>query len=158
VLITDIDALVLRDPFPYMARYPTAGFLTTSDHLGNTTDDEGLESHGAIHTAFNVGYMYFRTSAMPLVEEWRTVIRSDPANKWDQGEFNRLARDGWDPGRTEGLEDRRLFYSFRKKARRHLPLLAPPAAARTSRAHAFVCMPPVHTACSALSARLAPAR
>ena len=28
---------MLRDPFPYMARYPDAGFLTTSDHLGNTT-------------------------------------------------------------------------------------------------------------------------
>ena len=71
VVITDIDALVLRDPFPFMARYPDAGFLTTSDHLGNTTADGGLEDHRGIHSAYNIGYMFFRPSAMPLVLEWR---------------------------------------------------------------------------------------
>ena len=115
VLITDIDAFVLRDPFPYMARYPSASFLTTSDHLGNTTSDDGLETHSGIHTAFNIGYMFFRDSSLPLVEEWRRVIRSDPANKWDQGEFNRLARHQWDPRSTKGLADPRLFYSYKKK-------------------------------------------
>ena len=92
VIITDIDALVLREPFAYMARWPDAAFLTTSDHLGNTTDDDGLETHRGIHSAFNIGYMLFRKAALPLVEEWRAVIRSDPSNKWDQGEFNRIAR------------------------------------------------------------------
>ena len=32
VLITDVDALVLRDPFAYVARWPDA-FLSTPDHL-----------------------------------------------------------------------------------------------------------------------------
>jgi len=57
VIITDIDALVLRDPFPYMARWPDAGFLTTSDHLGNTTADGGLEDHrvsSSIYRCLNV--------------------------------------------------------------------------------------------------------
>ena len=45
VIITDIDALVLREPFAYMNRWPDAGFLTTSDHLGNTTGDGLLEDH-----------------------------------------------------------------------------------------------------------------
>ena len=71
-------------PFGYMNRWKDAGFLTTSDHLGNTTSDGGLEDHRGIHTAFNIGYMFFRKSALPLVQEWRQVIRSDPRNKWDQ--------------------------------------------------------------------------
>ena len=56
VIITDIDALVLREPFAYTNRWRDAGFLTTSDHLGNTTNDDGLEDHRGIHTAFNIGY------------------------------------------------------------------------------------------------------
>ena len=60
VVITDSDAFILRDPFPFMARWPDAGFLTTSDHLGNTTGGQGLENHNGIHTAFNIGYMFFR--------------------------------------------------------------------------------------------------
>ena len=115
VVITDIDALVLREPFAYMARWPDAAFLTTSDHLGNTTNDDGLENHGGIHTAFNIGYMFFRKSALPLVEEWRRVIREQPRSRWDQGEFNRIARVGWKPSRTDGLSDPRLFWSYQSK-------------------------------------------
>ena len=84
VIITDSDAFILRDPFPFMARWPDAGFLTTSDHLGNTTGGQGLESHGGIHTAFNIGYMFFRSSSLPLVEEWRRVILEQPEERWDQ--------------------------------------------------------------------------
>ena len=116
VIITDVDAFVLREPFSFMsARWPDAGYLTTSDHLGNTTDDDGLENHNGIHTAFNIGYMFFRKSALPLVEEWREVIRSDPRNKWDQGEFNRLARFKWKPHRKDGLSDPRLFWSYKEQ-------------------------------------------
>ena len=78
LVITDVDALVLKDPFPYMGRWPDAGFLTTSDHLGNTTAADGLEMHAAIHSAFNIGYMFFRKSALPLVKEWREVPQRRP--------------------------------------------------------------------------------
>jgi hypothetical protein len=115
VVITDIDALVLRDPFPYMARFPDAGFLTTSDHLSNTTSDGGLEDHRAIHSAYNIGYMFFRPSALPLVIEWRRYIGEDPRNRWDQGEFNRIARKGWLPNKREGLSDPRLFWAYESK-------------------------------------------
>ena len=115
MIITDVDAMVLREPFAFMARWPDAGFLTTSDQLGNTTHDDGLETHRGIHSAFNIGYMLFRKAALPLVEEWRQVIRADPSNKWDQGEFNRIARLGWDVGRTAGLSDERLFWAYRSK-------------------------------------------
>lgn len=115
VIITDIDALVLREPFHFMGRWPDAAFLTTSDHLGNTTADDGLETHNGIHTAFNIGYMFFRKAALPLVSEWRSVIMSKPRSLWDQGEFNRLARHQWDPRSTKGLSDPRLFWSYKKQ-------------------------------------------
>lgn len=115
IIVTDIDALVLRDPFPYMARWPDAAFLTTSDHLGNTTNDDGLETHNGIHSAFNIGYMFFRKAALPLVEEWRKVIREQPRARWDQGEFNRLARHKWNPRRSDGLSDKRLFWSYKNE-------------------------------------------
>ena len=114
MVITDIDALVLREPFAFMARWPDAGFLTTTDHLSNTTNDGGLENHRGIHSAFNIGYMFFRKSAMPLVEEWRRVIREQPKTRWDQGEFNRLARYQWKPHETKGLSDPRLFWSYKQ--------------------------------------------
>ena len=58
--------------------------------------------------------MLFRKSALPLVEEWRAVIRGDPSNKWDQGEFNRIARLQWDPSRASGLSDPRLFWAYKQ--------------------------------------------
>ena len=115
LVITDVDAPVLREPFAHMARWPDAGFLTTSDHLSNTTNDGGLEDHRGIHTAFNIGYMFFRGSALPPVEEWRKVIREQPEERWDQGEFNRLARLDWNWRETKGLSDPSLFNSYKNK-------------------------------------------
>ena len=121
LVITDIDALVLREPFAYMARWPDAGFLTTSDCLGNTTgsDDGGLEDSGCYGQAFNIGYMYFNTSALPLVAHWLARVRQNPRNTWDQATFNTVARLGMGPRRAPtaaaeaGLSDRRLFRGFR---------------------------------------------
>ena len=59
--------------------------------------------------------MFFRKAATPLVEEWRRVILTNPRSLWDQGEFNRLARFQWNPRSTEGLSDKRLFWSYKKQ-------------------------------------------
>jgi len=69
----------------------------------------------AIHSAFNIGYMFFRASALPLVDEWLKVINEDRVGRWDQGEFGRIARIGWDPSSTAGLSDPRLFWAYHKK-------------------------------------------
>jgi arabinosyltransferase len=116
LVITDIDALVLREPFAYMRRYPDAGFLTTTDYLANTSssDSGGLEGREAASGAFNIGYMFFRKSALPLVQAWRRTIATNPRGRWDQGEFNALARpQSGDPGRASApLSDPRLFRTF----------------------------------------------
>ena len=114
LVITDIDALVLRAPFPFMARWPDAGFLTTSDHLANTTDDNGLEAHAATGSAYNIGYMLFRPRALPLVQEWLKAVAANPLSAWDQGEFNRIVHLGASYGRhvAAGLSDTRLFPAY----------------------------------------------
>ena len=49
------------------------------------------------------------------VEEWRRVIAEDSRNRWDQGEFNRIARLNWKPSRSDGLSDKRLFWSYKEQ-------------------------------------------
>jgi hypothetical protein len=75
VLITDSDALVLREPFAYMARWH-ADFLTTSDCLGNTTGsrDGGLEDTGCLGQAFNIGYMYFSPCLTPTTAHHTALL------------------------------------------------------------------------------------
>lgn len=48
VLISDVDTVWLRNPLPYLAMYPAADILTSSDHLRNTVADEGLERSGLL--------------------------------------------------------------------------------------------------------------
>lgn len=110
LVITDVDALVLRDPFPFVSRWPDAGFLTTTDHLSNATSSAGgLEAHGAAGAAFNIGYMLWRPSGLPLATKWRQRLREDPGGRWDQGEFNTLARPRRAPAGAPQLSDPRLF-------------------------------------------------
>ena len=116
LVITDIDALVLREPFAYMDRWPEAAFLTTTDHLGNSSgsDDGGLEDHSALRSQFNIGYMYFNNRSLPLVTAWK--IRMLARNTWDQGEFNSVAREGMPLlGSAKGLTDPRLFWAYRQR-------------------------------------------
>ena len=43
------------------------------------------------------------------------MIREQPKTRWDQGEFNRLARYQWKPGESKGLSDPRLFWSYKRE-------------------------------------------
>ena len=67
--------------------------------------------------------MFFRPSALPLVDDWLQTLIANPTDRWDQGEFNRLAREGWiideprganaakEPRRAP-LSDPRLFRAY----------------------------------------------
>ena len=57
-VLTDADALVTRDPTPFIMRMqPEAQILVTSDHLMSTTsrDDECEEPLRAVASAWNIG-------------------------------------------------------------------------------------------------------
>ena len=64
VLTVDADAFLLRDPFPYIRKLPSADVLMSSDHLTSTMgyEDAGLENENGFHSAFNIGlYIYIYT-------------------------------------------------------------------------------------------------
>ena len=62
-IVTDADALITRDPTPYILRYGKgADILVTSDQLKGVKD-EGLELPSTgMHAAWNIGYFYLRHS------------------------------------------------------------------------------------------------
>eukprot|EP00887_Chlorella_sp_A99_P003129 scaffold9.g3129.t1 len=85
------------DPTKYFARFPEADILASSDQLAPTIPpgDEGLEEPEAIHSAMNIGLLYFRHSenTTKFVVEWARRLEEDP-KVWDQNVFNWVARDG----------------------------------------------------------------
>jgi len=36
ILVSDVDTVWMQNPMPYMAKFPMADILTSSDHLANT--------------------------------------------------------------------------------------------------------------------------
>ena len=38
ILVSDVDTVWMRNPVPFVLRYPDADILTSSDHLSNTVD------------------------------------------------------------------------------------------------------------------------
>ncbi|KAL4439682.1 hypothetical protein ABPG75_002683 [Micractinium tetrahymenae] len=108
VLISDVDTVWLRNPLPYMEKYPEADILTSSDHLINTVTDEGLERWPGAASAANIGIMLFRPKGHDLAAEWTELLDKDD-KVWDQNGFNDLMRRGSRP-----LPDRedRLFECY----------------------------------------------
>ncbi|CAK0784493.1 hypothetical protein CVIRNUC_007697 [Coccomyxa viridis] len=91
ILVSDVDTVWLKDPLPYMAKYPEADILTSSDHLRNTTGDDGLEIWPDSASAANIGIMLFRKGAGKLAKAWNKALAEDE-QVWDQNAFNDLFR------------------------------------------------------------------
>lgn len=91
VLISDVDTVWMKNPLPYVAEYPTADILVSSDHLGATVDDGGLEKYPNAGSAANIGIMLFRPKAAEFVDKWVAALEKDE-NYWDQNAFNDLFR------------------------------------------------------------------
>ena len=96
ILVSDVDTVWLRNPLPYMAKYPNADVLTSSDHLSNTAEGEGLENPNKAHSAANIGIMLLRHTAKELAKEWVDVLEKDD-KVWDQNVFNDLYRRSGGP-------------------------------------------------------------
>jgi len=111
ILVSDVDTAWLRNPMPYMARFPQADVLTSSDHLSSTAVGDGLEDPSRAHSAANIGIMLLRHSAKELAKEWVEKLEKDD-KIWDQNAFNDLFRLG--AGFNQKDEDN-VFAGYRGK-------------------------------------------
>ena len=94
-LTVDADAFILRDPFPYIRALPNAEVLSSSDHLVATNgyDDPGLEGMSGFFSAFNIGFIFIRSSAIEFVQAWRDRCWARQ-NDWDQVLFSQVLSQG----------------------------------------------------------------
>lgn len=96
-VLTDADALITRDPSPFIVRLlPEAQVLVTSDHLASTTShgDLELEEPQRAHpSAWNIGYMYLRHDVLPAMLHWQSECAAHP-NLWDQNLFKDVLKIG----------------------------------------------------------------
>lgn len=96
-ILTDADALVTRDPTPFILRLrPEAQILVTSDHLMSTTkgDLDVLElPERAVASAWNIGYFYLHHSVLAAMLHWQMECKLHP-NLWDQNLFKDVLKIG----------------------------------------------------------------
>ncbi|CAN6316703.1 unnamed protein product [Urochloa humidicola] len=110
LLMCDTDMVWLKNPLPYLARYPDADLLTSSDQVIPTVTDDSLENWREVTGAFNIGIFHWRPTepAKMLAKEWKDLVLSDD-KLWDQNAFNDLVRKNFGKP-VEGQGD--LVYSY----------------------------------------------
>ncbi|GJN40427.1 hypothetical protein PR202_gb29636 [Eleusine coracana subsp. coracana] len=110
LLMCDTDMVWLKNPQPYLARYPDADLLTSSDQVIPTVTDDSLENWREVTGAFNIGIFHWRPTepAKRLAADWKDLVLSDD-KLWDQNAFNDLVRKVF--GQSVEREDD-LVYSF----------------------------------------------
>lgn len=98
LLLCDTDMVWLKDPLPYLARFPAADILTSSDQLLPTVPDDRLEAWERVTGAFNVGIFHWRPSNVSIrfAQEWNKMLVQDD-KIWDQNGFNDLIRSQFGP-------------------------------------------------------------
>ncbi|KAJ4707597.1 arabinosyltransferase [Melia azedarach] len=91
LLMCDTDMVWLKNPLPYLARYPEADILTSSDQVIPTVVDDRLDIWQQVGAAYNVGIFHWRPteSAKKLAKEWKEMLLADD-KIWDQNGFNEL--------------------------------------------------------------------
>nr|CAB3499050.1 unnamed protein product [Digitaria exilis] len=110
LLMCDTDMVWLKNPLPYLARYPDADLLTSSDQVIPTVTDDSLENWREVTGAFNIGIFHWRPTepAKRMAKEWKDLVLSDD-KLWDQNAFNDLVRKVFGQP-VEGQGD--LVYSY----------------------------------------------
>ncbi|PON37475.1 Nucleotide-diphospho-sugar transferase [Parasponia andersonii] len=91
LLMCDTDMVWLKNPLPYLARYPEADVLTSSDQVVPTVVDDRLDIWQQVGAAYNIGIFHWRPtdSAKKLAKEWKEMLLADE-KIWDQNGFNDL--------------------------------------------------------------------
>lgn len=104
-LVSDVDTVWLNDPLPFMARYPDADILISSDNTHTTVTEERLERWPEGGGVANIGIMLVRPGAKPMIDRWLAIMDENNPENWDQNVFNVLMLDGMAsiPGRDDGV-------------------------------------------------------
>lgn len=106
VLVSDVDTAWLTNPFPYIARFPDADALVSSDTLASSLPpgDTRLEAWPEAGAAFNIGVLFVRATrgGRALAAAWHDTLVAAPDGAWDQAVFNDVARDGVQLESTRG--------------------------------------------------------
>ncbi|XP_013744670.2 arabinosyltransferase XEG113 isoform X2 [Brassica napus] len=110
LLMCDTDVVWLKNPLPYLARYPDADVLTSSDQVVPTVVDDSLDIWQQVSGAYNIGIFHWRPteSAKKLAKEWKDILIADD-KVWDQNGFNEIVRRQLGPS-VDG--DSGLFYAY----------------------------------------------
>ncbi|KAJ8773973.1 hypothetical protein K2173_009404 [Erythroxylum novogranatense] len=110
LLMCDTDMVWLKNPLPYLARYPDADILTSSDQVVTTVVDDRLDIWQQVSGAYNIGIFHWRPteSSKKLAKEWKEMLLADD-NIWDQNGFNEVVRKQLGPS-VDGESG--LVYAF----------------------------------------------
>ncbi|KAK4804258.1 hypothetical protein SAY86_004075 [Trapa natans] len=110
LLMCDTDMVWLKNPLPYLAGYPEADVLTSSDLVVPTVVDDSLDIWQQVPAAYNIGIFHWRPTelAKKLAREWKEMLLADD-KIWDQNGFNDIVRTQLGPSVDE---DSRLVYAF----------------------------------------------
>ncbi|XP_027345551.1 arabinosyltransferase XEG113-like [Abrus precatorius] len=110
LLMCDTDMVWLKNPLPYLARYPEADILTSSDQVIPTVVDDSLEIWQEVSGAYNIGIFHWRPteSALKLAKQWKEMLLADD-KIWDQNGFNDMIHRQLGPSVDD---DSGLVYAF----------------------------------------------
>ncbi|GMP95154.1 hypothetical protein CsSME_00044308 [Camellia sinensis var. sinensis] len=110
LLMCDTDMVWLKNPLPYLARFPEADVLTSSDQVSPTVADDRLDIWKEVGAAYNIGIFHWRPSdaTKKLANEWKDMLLADD-KIWDQNGFNELVRRQLGPSVDEDSE---LAYAY----------------------------------------------
>ncbi|XP_078445651.1 arabinosyltransferase XEG113-like isoform X2 [Wolffia australiana] len=111
ILVCDTDMVWLKNPMPYLARFPEADILSSTDALVPTVTDDSLEDwKHVVRYALNIGIFHWRPtdSAKKLAKKWKDALLQDD-KLWDQKGFNDLVYTVYGPS-VEGNDG--LVYAF----------------------------------------------
>ncbi|KAG5524514.1 hypothetical protein RHGRI_031245 [Rhododendron griersonianum] len=110
LLMCDTDMVWLKNPLPYLSRFPEADVLTSTDSVVPTVADDKLDVWQQVGAAFNIGIFHWRPtdSAKKLAKEWKELLLADD-KIWDQNGFNELVRRQLGPSVDD---DTGLVYAY----------------------------------------------
>ncbi|KAK7360441.1 hypothetical protein VNO77_02434 [Canavalia gladiata] len=110
LLMCDTDMVWMKNPLPYLARYPEADVLTSSDQVIPTVVDDSLEVWQEVSGAYNIGIFHWRPteSAKKLAKQWKEMLLADD-QIWDQNGFNDILHRQLGPSVDD---DSGLVYAF----------------------------------------------